>query len=156
MESRRRLSLHVECSLLTRNKLTSTALAQVKPGKPPQYFEAWIIRTLMISKMRHAGVRRLRMAGMTAAQFQSMFSDQGAWIKRATSRAGVKSALESLGYDGPPELYSMWACMFHDPSCHMHTGVLSEVKIVQARGLIKWYMDEHGMMPHPAILLQQL
>ena len=110
----------------------------------------------MISKMRHAGVRRLRMAGMTAAQFQSMFPDQGAWIKHATSRAGVKSALESLGYDGPPELYSMYACMFHDPSCHMHTDVLSEVKIVQARGLIKCYVDEHGMMPHPAILLQQL
>ena len=96
------------------------------------------------------------MAGMTAAQFQSMFPDQGAWIKHATSRAGVKSALESLGYDGPPELYSMWACLFHDPRCHIHTGVLCEAKIRQARRRIKCYIGEHGMLPHPAVIVQQL
>ena len=96
------------------------------------------------------------MSGMTRAQFQTMFPDQGTWIKHAMGRAGVKSALESLGYDGPLELYSMWAFIFHDPSSHVHAGSLSEAKIRQAQGLIKSYVAEHGMMPHPAIFLRQL
>ena len=80
------------------------------------------------------------MAGMTRAQFQTMFLDQGTWIKHATGRAGVKSAVESLGSDGPHELYSMWASIFHDPSCHMHTSVLSE-----AWGLIKFHIAVYGI-----------
>ncbi len=85
------------------------------------------------------------MAGMTRAQFQTMFPDQGRWIKHATGRAGVKSAVESLGYDGPPELYSMLVSIFQDPSCHMHTCVLSEAKIRQAWGLIKSHIAVHGI-----------
>ena len=44
---------------------------------------------------------------------QTTFPDQGSWIKRAMGRAGVKYVLESLEYDGPPEVYYRWDCHDH-------------------------------------------
>ena len=43
-------------------------------------------------------------------------------------------------YDGTHELYSIWAYIFHDPSCHMRTSVLSE-----AWGLIKFHIAVYGI-----------
>ncbi len=111
------------------NKINNTSLAQAKTDSQAGYFEAWLIRTLLICKMRRNRVRRLALSdGVTVAQFQSMCPDQGMWVRHAMSRAGVIAVLENLGYDGPPELWTMWACLFHgvDASVLQTAGVLEK------------------------------
>ena len=43
-----------------------------------------------------------------------MFPDQDSWADRCCARAGGESLArlwESTGYAGPPELFTMWACL---------------------------------------------
>ena len=115
------------------------------------YFEAWLIRSLMIPWMRAVNIKRLKVTnGMTTQQFRSMFPDQGEWISIVTARCGIVLAMKTVGYDGPPELFTMWACMFQDRSCHGHT--LSSALSRKASRLLKKYVSEHGQVPHPAVL----
>ena len=116
------------------------------------YFEAWLIRSLMIPWMRAANVKRLKVTNsLTAQQFRSMFPDQGEWISCVTARCGIRLAMKTVGYDGPPELFTMWACLFQDRSCHGRT--FSSAMWQNASILLKQYVSEHGQVPHPAVLM---
>jgi len=106
----------------------------------------------MIPWMRHSNIKRLKVTNTVKVQhFRSMFPDQGEWISCVTARCGIVVAMKKLGYDGPPELFTMWACLFQDRSCHGRT--LSNALSRKAARLLKAYLSEHGQVPHPAVLL---
>lgn len=124
------------------------------------YRAKWFIRTWLLLLMRKNRVRRLRVsANMAVSEFASLFPDQRGWI---TALAGtcktVTQLFKSLQYDGPPELFSLYACLFGDKQLvqqlqHLGDSWLLEHKksMIDARLM---YAQQHGINPHPAILLK--
>jgi hypothetical protein len=80
------------------------------------YRSRWIARTWLIWRMRHAGIRCLRIsADCTVSDFAKPFPDQCKWIlKLAGGRRSlpVRALFQQLHYTGPPEYFSMYTCLW--------------------------------------------
>lgn len=78
------------------------------------YCVDWLIRTLLVSFMRHRGVCRLRIDNDTKlmqlngpdAKCKNIYM-----INDITGQIHVKDAFELVSYTGPPELFTMWLCL---------------------------------------------
>ncbi len=79
--------------------------------KTKSYMRNYTIRALILS----ATSKRLRgAASVTTARFARAFPDQGGWLKNLPRRGSNKSLqefMEDLGYDGAPEMLSMFLCL---------------------------------------------
>ena len=80
-----------------------------------KYLSTWTIRGLLLVLMHQVGVTRLGGASeVGVSQFAKSFPDANAWFGRLPERGGaanLKAFFESLDYDGPPEVFSMFACI---------------------------------------------
>ena len=79
--------------------------------KPRSYMRNYTIRALILSatSKRSGGA-----ASVTTARFARAFPDQGGWLKNLPRRGSNKSLqefIDDLGYDGAPEMLSMFLCL---------------------------------------------
>ena len=85
---------------------------------PQSYRALWVIRLWLIWQMRSAGVPCLQLAeDCTTKDFATLFPDQKRWILRLAGRTPIRNisgVLKACGYVGPPELFSMFGCLFGD------------------------------------------
>ncbi len=59
-------------------------------------------------------------------------------------------------YDGPPELFTMYACLFADMAVQsMSTAWLIEHE-VEPRSRMLSYFKEFGFPPHPGVLVEMV
>lgn len=125
----------------------------------------WIIRCCLIWKMRAAGISHLKMQrNFTVNRFAALFPDQRGWILRLARHRNrfmnVVDLFKSCGYRGPPELFSMYTCLFGDtdltmflqsrPKSWLRTNAAALGKCLEE------YRSKHGIPPHPAALLSEL
>lgn len=126
------------------------------------YRSLWIIRCILIWKMRRHGISHLRLQSNTTVRtFAALFPDQRAWVLRLSGWHNqdmlVADLFKDCGYCGPPELFSMFTCLFGDTDL---TAILQNKPkdwlethrpgLLQA---LKKYQALHGMPPHPAVLV---
>ena len=85
------------------------------------YRALWTIRLWLFWRMRHAKCPRLRLdKNCTVLEFMTAFPDQRHWGQRfarsccASKAATIDALFQAVRYDGPPELFSMFARLFGD------------------------------------------
>jgi hypothetical protein len=122
-------------------------------GKTDGYSKLWLARSFLFSLMRSHSppVKALALGGISANRFANMFPDQSEWIHLLTARSGVEQSFKDLGYKGPPELFSMNACLFNHPQMDLCPQYLHENRVCLQKK-VREYKELHGMVPHPAVL----
>lgn len=94
-----------------------------KPGTcglsgPKAYRTLWVIRSWLIWRMRRAGVMQLQVPkACMASEFAKLFPDQKAWLLKLAGKGKASSTpainvFAKIGYTGPPELFSMFTCLW--------------------------------------------
>jgi hypothetical protein len=121
------------------------------------YYATWLVRTYLIAFMRYHKVFRLPLDGVSKSDFAALAPDQKGWVQRLCTRNhSPETSLRYLRYHGPPELFSMWACIFSDPDL---VGVSPEAiteRSSQMRQALLRYQRCHGLPPHPVVLLREI
>lgn len=133
--------------------------AMVKETGKPAYTPMWTLRGVVISHMRSAGIKQLKVDSCPIARFAKSFPDQGECFKRyqlarASRRATCRDFFSMMQYSGPPELWAMYACLFSDKCCarvstewlETHAGALRSDRIA--------YKKAHSQNPVPGVLLE--
>ena len=127
-------------------------------AKTDGYTLRWTMRAHLVTEMRVAGITSLSNSGrITPRSFAELFPDQNGWICAwGEHHSDIKSLFHELSYTGPPELFSMYACLFGDESV-MHTPVETLAQNEnRLRVMREAYMASYGLAPHPAVLLREL
>jgi len=124
-------------------------------GRGSDYLPLWLSRVILVVYMRRTGVHCLQLRdGLTVTEFGSAFPDQKCWLHKFGKHTTVQALFDAVGYDGPPELFTMYACNFgarlvqHCPIQFLekHEHMFAEQRTQ--------YAAEHGQQPHPAVLVQ--
>jgi hypothetical protein len=128
------------------------------------YRALWVIRLWLIWCMRLAKCPRLRLdSKCTVKTFRLGFPDQRQWALRfargvcTLSSAKIIVLFQTVGYDGPPELFSMFTCLFGDTQLNTLLSSKSPTWLSHQSDTLSeellHYKDEHGIVPHPAVLV---
>ena len=68
----------------------------------------------------------------------------------------VSEVMQNSGYDGPPELWTMYACFCADRDVQKVTVKWLEGHVDALRQVVLNFVDEHGFAPHLAHALRLL
>ena len=83
---------------------------------PQSYRTLWVIRCWLLWRMRQAGTTHLRLPqDFSVRDFSGCFPDQKSWALRLANRrvsAPLADVLSKLQYTGPPELFTMFCCLW--------------------------------------------
>jgi len=129
----------------------------------------WLNRGWLLYAMWRGKHKRLNITGCTVRSFLPLFPDAKERLLSLLSPGNVSTnqikaqslsdALSNLNYTGPPELLSMWACLFGDPEA---VGLIAVRGVAWLRIHVpflqkarKEYERAHGISPHLAVLLKQ-
>jgi hypothetical protein len=123
-----------------------------------KYLVLWTVRSFMLAGMHRAGVSRLRGEhDIRLSEFAVTFPDANGWCTRLRSR-GQYSTLgaffASLGYDGRPELFSMFACLLLTTDMQVNPGWLQS-SATQLRRAMRELQSVHGIDQLPAICVKK-
>lgn len=91
------------------------------------------------------------------ARYVTMFPDQSEWVKRCCKLGGGESLAciwKTTGYKGPPELFSMWACLLGSDDMGPLAADNIKSQAASFRRRLRTFQLAHGFTPHPALLLQ--
>jgi hypothetical protein len=126
------------------------------------YSLAWLMRSHTFAITRAKGITRLKVSrGLSTETCCAMFPDQKDWAQRYFKIAcGYKKSMKivvladfmrALGYTGPPELLTMYFCLFGDVQVlKFDAGSFAQVlKDNRIR-----FRAQHGVQPHPATLVR--
>jgi hypothetical protein len=122
------------------------------------YELGWYFRAHLVVEMRAAGISSLKVdSSMSAAEFAALLPDQSQWITALAGPGGsLQNAMRACAYNGPLELFSMYACLFGDQAVLRQPlsffqdnfdALVTEKAAYQART---------GQQPHPAVLVRQV
>jgi hypothetical protein len=129
------------------------------PGVQGEYSKAWFARSVIVAAMRRRGIEKLKLLNCSVDDLAMGCPDQSKHIVRfGSGHSTAYGMLNEIAYDGPPELFSMYCCLFSDP---MVAKVLDAKPVAWARGNMlnlrrarREYEAMWGQTPHPAVLLQ--
>ena len=120
------------------------------------YLWPWLLRSYLLRVARLEGVDRMEVdQDLTVDDIQGMCPDQNAWARRfAPHTMKVQDMFDATGYDGPPELFTMYACLFM--SCAEKKVDPDWVWQHRAEMIRKRteFEQEHGLAPHPLELVK--
>ena len=109
--------------------------------------------------MHRQGVQALRDPdGVSTVKFASAFTDAKAWFRRLAGRSHCSTLngfFSSLEYVGRPELFSMFACLFGNPSLRVRPAWLLGNLQPLRRKMMACY-SLHGLMAVPARCVKAL
>ena len=98
----------------------ASRLSSQSPGKKLnkfKYITAWLARAWLVAAMAREGVKQLTgTQQVTWQDFAESFPDPGGWFARLVPRGkrykSLHDYLQDLGYQGRPELFSGYTCLF--------------------------------------------
>lgn len=83
---------------------------------PQSYRTLWVIRCWLLWRMRQARITYLRLPkDFSVRDFSKCFPDQKSWALRLANRrpsSPLADVLSRLQYSGPPELFTMFCCLW--------------------------------------------
>ena len=123
-------------------------------GCAGRYTVSWLSRAFLFALTRTTGAIKLDADGVGIRLLARMAPDQHQWLWRLTGvegnrRMSIGELFSQVGYTGPPELFSMWACLCADIPIaklvgreqHLHQKCVA-------------FQQLHGWSPHPAVLVE--
>ena len=118
------------------------------------YSWQWLLRTQLFCIVRSAGVKRMACKDVTMKVLGSMAPDQQKHLKALSEHmVDAKDLFAEVGYDGPPELFSMYCCIFLGKKALMYDPewvLENRQSLQQSREAFatKWLIP-----PHPVCML---
>jgi len=131
------------------------------------YSPAWIIRSHLLCTLRSQGISRLKVPrGFTVSEFSVLFPDAKKWVeryfdvlfkqKKAMTKVSLKAFLAAIGYKHPPELLTMYFCLFGDKTL-LRVPVSTLVdKVLKLRSVRIGLLRSTGVQPHPCTVAKTL
>ena len=74
--------------------------------------------------------------------------------KARAGRKSIKDLFREAQYSGPPELFTMWACLFADKDVAGRFLDWLETNSSELRKCLKSYRRQHKISPHPGTLVR--
>lgn len=122
------------------------------------YALPWLVRAHLNAMMATGcgGLRQLELDPQTTVvEFRLACPDQGEWLAEFGSEfQSMQELQEALGYTGCPSLLSMHLCLFGDRVVQQYSSAWMKENVSLLRELRVKYQRQHGVNPHPAVLLQ--
>ena len=137
---------------------STTALAKTRGlhifVKRP-YLWPWLLRSALVLKARAAGTQRMLLdTGFTPVDLGRMAPDLKHWvIALSQGMATAQELFDSVDYDGPPELFSMFTCLFLCPEVLKHDPAWVWERRWELVRLREKLANEWGVPPAAAALL---
>ena len=146
-----------------------TALSQACPSlegckNQDAYVRQWLNRCAVYWCMRSKGVKKMTVSGFSVRQFLDLdFPDEKQQVFPILKSPGsspnmvmaqdMQEILDALGYDAPPELLHMYACLLADSQYRCLIRSKDDQWLQRHRAILRrWaiaYKKEHGCFPHP-------
>ena len=126
------------------------------------YSVPWILRSKLLPVLYDAGVKRLKVTSTTKMQdLYRTFPDANSWMSSMMSVVSMVDFLamplidymQHLHYKHPPELLSMFFCLFGDADVLTFSLTWLRKHKKQLRAFRVKYESDHGVQAHPFILL---
>ena len=130
------------------------------------YVRKWLNRAAVYWCMRSSGVKNLKVSGASLRQFMALdFPDEKQVVYPILKLPGIshnmamaqdmQEILDTLGYDGPPELLHMFADkQYKFLICSKGSEWLQRNRATLRRWAIA-YKKKHGCFPHPRQILKE-
>lgn len=137
---------------------------------PCEYMKKWLNRGWGLYAMWRGGTDRLDIEGCNVRNFLPLFPDQKDGLvplltppdgasNNMVNAQPLSEAIARLSYSGPPELLSMWACLFSDANV---TGIIDtqglewlKRNVSKLKSLRVAYKKKNGITPHLGVLLKE-
>ena len=134
------------------------------------YVRQWLNRCAVYWCMRSRGVKKLKVSGFSLRQFMALdFPDEKKVVYPILKLPGMsdnmamaqdmQEILDTLGYDGPPEVLHMYACFFADNEYKFLIRSKGSEWLQRNRATLRrWAIDykkKHGCFPHPRQILKE-
>ena len=125
-----------------------------------KYHAPWFIRTWLKMLMERDGVSELSIGSATPQDFDKLWPDAGGHARRLLGGYDtVYQAFAHLQYDGPPELFTMYCCLFGAPEVVRVVTAKANTWLSDQRPTLRKLRSEyerlHGQPPCPSVLLLQ-
>jgi hypothetical protein len=121
------------------------------------YLLTWTVRAVLLVGMHRAGVTRLRGEGdITLQEFTRAFPDSKHWFYRLRTRgqhSTLRAFFASLGYNGRPELFSMFACLLLNREVVVNTEWLQAASC-KLRRTMRALQSSHQIDQVPAVCVK--
>ena len=137
------------------------SMAKRTPGLSGGYRKFWAIRCSLILRMRQAGISSLKLGDVTVRDFRGLFPDQKDLLTKLAGgrymlHRKISDVFKDCSYKGPPELFTMWACLIADRSVsRVSLDWLKDHKVNIARAY-KDLKRSFKLTPHPGVLLEEV
>ena len=119
------------------------------------YLWPWLLRIRLLTLMRNDGIKRLASGeGTLLSDLLGAFPDQKGWLQKLAPPGAhtVSELTESLNYDGPLELLTMYMCLFLGRGMKQFSPAwidMHRAELIQKREL---YAATHALPPHCFVL----
>ena len=131
------------------------------------YSPAWIIRSHVLCTLRSQGISRLKVPrGFTVSEFSVLFPDAKQWVeryfdvlfkkKKIMTKVSFKAFLAAIGYKHPPELLTMYFCLFGDKTLLRVPASTLIDKVLELRSVRIDFLRSTGVQPHPCTVAKSL
>ena len=126
------------------------------PWKSLEYLWPWILRSHLVAQAHAAGVTKMALPqGFTMDDLKSMAPDQAKHVDALRQDvSSVTELFKRLEYDGPAELFSMYACLFLGKGSDAWDPEWVSQHMDQLIKFREQMSARDGMEPNPLILLQ--
>ena len=128
-----------------------------------EYSVPWILRSKFVLVLRHAKVMTFKVKTATTLEdLHETFPDANDWLKTIAASSNnlqdilktpLKSVLTSLRYNHPPELLSMFLCLFGDADVLTFPMTWLKKHKAELKAFRLEYKYTEGVEAHPYILL---
>ena len=122
------------------------------------YSIPWILRSRLVTNLGFKQKISVP-ASMSIDELYGAFPDANNWLARfakaSSPKTSVKALLKHLGFRHSAHLLTMYFCIFGDPIVQTTSAEFIKQHQEGLRKKLKKYIKDHGVLPHPAVLLRQ-
>jgi hypothetical protein len=137
-------------------------LSELSPpgfSKGSSYMIPWIIRSHIFADLRVRGVSEIDLDDTLVTELDGVFPDSGGWLAELAKRhqtESVRGLCGLLGYKHPPELLTMFCCLFGDKDLLNYTPKELRKRMVSLKRRRVEYTKSIGVAPVPVLLVTEV
>ena len=127
-------------------------------NKESNYSIPWVIRSHFFAELRSRGIPALKMDDTSVRDILRCFPDSSGWLMELWQKKGLqtlKDVCDHLNYNHPPELLTMYMCIFGEKSILQEDlSTLKKKSALLKRTRVKGFRAS-GVVAVPAVLIKR-
>ena len=127
-------------------------------NKESNYSIPWVIRSHFFAELRSRGIPALKMDDTSVQDILRCFPDSSGWLMELWQKKGLqtlKDVCDHLNYNHPPELLTMYMCIFGEKSILQEDlSTLKKKSALLKRTRVKGFRAS-GVVAVPAVLIKR-